>query len=92
MVAIVILDDAKTWRRYARRQHVLLGEGALIRCLQETCRRLRPDDLFFPFSQETLGRRLEAILASLGTFQQMWMSRAQYEEVGAAKLLERSCD
>ena len=33
-----------------------------------------------------------SILASLGTFQQMWMSRAQYEEVGAAKLLERSCD
>ena len=33
-----------------------------------------------------------SILASLGTFQQSWMSKAEYEEVGAAQLLERAAD
>ena len=31
-----------------------------------------------------------SILASLSSFQQMWMSKAEYEEMGAASLLERT--
>jgi actin-like protein 6A len=31
-----------------------------------------------------------SILASLGSFQQMWMSKAEYEEQGAA-LIHRRC-
>jgi actin-related protein 4 len=30
-----------------------------------------------------------SILASLGTFQQMWLSRAEYEEEGAAAIEKR---
>ena len=63
---VIVIEDAKTWRRAARRQHVLIDDPWLCAALLKMKRICDPHIRWFPFSLETLGNRLTAVLLSLG--------------------------
>ena len=77
---------------------VLCGGGSMLKGFSERLQRCLPD--ISPQSVKvkvttTTDRRFQAwvggsILSSLGSFQQMWMSRQEYKEHGAI-FIERKC-
>lgn len=65
-VVVLVIEEAKTRRKAARTQHVLVEEPLLVRVLEAFCATLNDDDFLFPLSAATFGKRFEQVLARLG--------------------------
>ena len=65
-LAVIVIEEAKTWRRSARRQHVLIDDPLLLRAFAYLKRHLHPEAPWFPFTPDTLSNRLNAVLRAIG--------------------------
>lgn len=98
MVTQAISSSDVDIRRELFNNIVLCGGGSMLKGFSERLQRCLPD--ISPQSVKvkvttTNDRRFQAwvggsILSSLGSFQQMWMSRQEYKEHGAI-FIERKC-
>ena len=64
-VAVLVIVEAKTRRKAARIQHVVLEEPFLVRVLEKFCGTLSAEDPLFPLSQPTFDKRFQTVLKAL---------------------------